>query len=268
MASSSVRLRLAQHSGRLPPPGPTTRAPSAVAGLSVAGKREKKTIAQGQRRAEGDAEARHAEREAWETELADVGRQIEAVRRASAQDISPLLQAGDEASAEVRDRRALLQETEQTLTEVTAARMRAGQRLLDARETWQARRVLGRAGPGTSGPSVLSTVRGTAGQRAAQRGARGHRLRRPRGMKSRRPVAATENNAGTGMRVRPSQRVRGHPPCWLPNDQVRPTSGKVWTSACPTAGMTTRLHLPPTAAGMTTRLHLPLTAAGLKAALA
>ena len=120
---------------------------TALTQLSVAGKREKKTFTQGKRRAEGDAEARHAEREAWQTELADIASQIEAARQASGQDISPLLQAADHASAELRVRQALLQETEQTLTEVTAARMRVEQGLLDARETWQARRVLGRLDP-------------------------------------------------------------------------------------------------------------------------
>ncbi|NED07618.1 hypothetical protein G3I55_38980 [Streptomyces sp. SID6648] len=120
---------------------------TALTQLSVAGKREKKTITQGQRRAEGDAEARRTEREAWQSELADVTGQIEAWRRAAAQDISPLLRAADQAATELRGVRALLEEAEQTLTEVSAARMRAEQGLLDARETWQARRVLGRLDP-------------------------------------------------------------------------------------------------------------------------
>ncbi|MBY8882901.1 hypothetical protein [Actinacidiphila acidipaludis] len=120
---------------------------TALTQLSVAGKREKKTITQGQRRAEGDAEARRTEREAWQTELDDIVRQIEASRRASTQDISPLLQAADQAATELRGRRALLQESEQTLTDVSTARMRADQGLLDAQETWQARRVLGRLDP-------------------------------------------------------------------------------------------------------------------------
>lgn len=41
----------------------------------------------------------------------------------------------------------LLEEAEQTMTETTSARVRAEQALLDARETWQARRVLGRLDP-------------------------------------------------------------------------------------------------------------------------
>ncbi|MER8186979.1 hypothetical protein [Kitasatospora sp. NPDC094015] len=120
---------------------------TALTQLSVAGKREKKTITQGQRRAEGDAEARRTERDAWQTELASVTGQIEAGRRAATQDISPLLQAADQTTAELREKRALLAEAEQTLAEVSAARMRAEQGLLDARETWQARRVLGRLDP-------------------------------------------------------------------------------------------------------------------------
>ncbi|MFE5718603.1 hypothetical protein [Streptomyces erythrochromogenes] len=120
---------------------------TALTQLSVAGKREKKTITQGQRRADGDAKARRTEREAWQTELADVTGRIEAGRRAAAQDISPLLQAADQAAMELRGMRALLEEAEQTLAEVSAARMRAEQGLMDARETWQARRVLGRLDP-------------------------------------------------------------------------------------------------------------------------
>lgn len=120
---------------------------TALTQLSVAGKREKKAIAQVQRRSEGDAQARRTEREAWQSELGDVTGQIEAARRASAQDISPLLQAADQAATELRDVRGVLQEAEQTLAEVSAARMRAEQGLLDARETWQARRVLGRLDP-------------------------------------------------------------------------------------------------------------------------
>jgi len=120
---------------------------TALTQLSVAGKREKKTITQEQRRADGDAEARRSEREAWQSELSGVTGEIEAVRRAAAQDVSPLLKAADRAVAALRGQRALLEEAEQTLADVSAARVRAEQGLLDARESWQARRVLGRLDP-------------------------------------------------------------------------------------------------------------------------
>ncbi|WP_433211716.1 hypothetical protein [Microtetraspora malaysiensis] len=115
--------------------------------LSVAGKREKKIQTQQQRRAAGDAQARQSERAEWQRELDQVTREIAAVRVAASQDESPLLQAADQASAELRRRRALLEEAEQALTEVKTARLRAEQALLDAHETWQARRVLGRLNP-------------------------------------------------------------------------------------------------------------------------
>ena len=115
--------------------------------LSVAGKREKKTLAQQQRRAEGDAQARKAERAAWQEELERLSQEIIELRYAASQDVFPLLQAADRAAAVLREKQGLLGEAEQTLTETRAARVRADQVLLDAQETWQARRVLGRLDP-------------------------------------------------------------------------------------------------------------------------
>ncbi|MBV9024815.1 MAG: hypothetical protein JO362_13745 [Streptomycetaceae bacterium] len=120
---------------------------TALTQLSVAGRREKKALAQGQRRAEGDAKARRSEREAWQAELTGVTGEIDAARAATAQDVSPLLRVADQAASELRAKRALLEEAEQTVAAVSAARVRAEQALLDARETWQARRVLGRLDP-------------------------------------------------------------------------------------------------------------------------
>jgi hypothetical protein len=115
--------------------------------LSVAGKRETKTLAQEQRRAEGDAEARKAERSAWQGELQRLSPQITDLRHAASRDVPPLLQAADQTAAVLRKKQSLLGEAEQTLTETRAARVHAEQALLDAQETWQARRVLGRLDP-------------------------------------------------------------------------------------------------------------------------
>lgn len=120
---------------------------TALTQLSVAGKREKKTTVQEQRRAEGDAKARLHDRENWQNELTAVSGQIEMLHTASTQEISPSMRAADQAATDLRGKRALREEAEQTLAEVTVARVRAGQALLDARETWQARRVLGRLDP-------------------------------------------------------------------------------------------------------------------------
>ncbi|MEV4124193.1 hypothetical protein [Nocardia sp. NPDC049707] len=120
---------------------------TALTQLSVARKREKKTTTQEQRRAESDAEARLHDRETWQNELTSASGQIAALRTASTQEISPAMRAADQAATDLRAKRALQEEAEQTLTQVSAARVRAGQTLLDARETWQARRVLGRLDP-------------------------------------------------------------------------------------------------------------------------
>ncbi|MFE4758667.1 hypothetical protein ACFRIB_52490 [Streptomyces mirabilis] len=115
--------------------------------LSVAGKRERKTLAQEKRRAEGDADARKTDRAAWQKELDQLSRQIAELRSLASQDVSPLLQAADQAAARLQGAQGLLRGAEQDLAETNAARVRADQALLDARETWQARRVLGRLNP-------------------------------------------------------------------------------------------------------------------------
>ncbi|MFI5689673.1 hypothetical protein [Streptomyces sp. NPDC051636] len=115
--------------------------------LSVADKRERKTLAQGKRRAQGDADARKAERTAWQEQLEQLSQHIAELRDAASRDVSPLLQAADQAAARLRDTQSVLHEAEQSLTDMNAARVRADQALLDARETWQARRVLGRLDP-------------------------------------------------------------------------------------------------------------------------
>ncbi|MFF5265026.1 hypothetical protein ACFY4C_39595 [Actinomadura viridis] len=120
---------------------------TALTQLSVASQREKKVFAQAQRRAQGDAEARRAQRAAWEQQLAQVDADIAAIQAAAGQEISPVLEAADQASDQLRERRARLQEAEQTLAEASAARVRAQQALLDARESWEARQVLGRLDP-------------------------------------------------------------------------------------------------------------------------
>ncbi|GAB3741976.1 hypothetical protein [Nocardiopsis nanhaiensis] len=115
--------------------------------LSVAGKREKKTLSQEQRRAEGDAKARKAERATWQEKLERLSQQIVDLRDVASRDVSPLLQGADQAAAALREKRTLLIEAQQAMTEAKSGRMHATQALLDARETWQARRVLGRLNP-------------------------------------------------------------------------------------------------------------------------
>ena len=115
--------------------------------LSVAGKRERKARTQEKRRAEGDAAAREADRSEWQEGLQRLARHIAELREAASRDVSPLLQAADQASAHLRETQDALQEAEQDLTETNSARVRVEHALLDAQETWQARRVLGRLDP-------------------------------------------------------------------------------------------------------------------------
>lgn len=115
--------------------------------LSVAGRREKKSTTQEQRRAEGDAEARKADRAAWQDELTRNAVEIAELRDVVNRDVFPLLRAADEAAAQLREKQDLLEEAEQAFIETRSARVRAEQALLDARETWQARQVLGRLDP-------------------------------------------------------------------------------------------------------------------------
>lgn len=120
---------------------------TALTQLSVASKREGKSRSQEQRRAEGDAEARKAERAAWQSELERVSADIAALRDLAVLDVSPLLATANHAAAQLRKSQRVMDEAHQTLTEARSARVHAEQMLLDARETWQARRVLGRLNP-------------------------------------------------------------------------------------------------------------------------
>lgn len=115
--------------------------------LSVAGRREQKTLVQVRRRAEGDAEARKTDRAAWQEELERLDRQITDLRQAATRDVSPLLQAADQAAAALHEQQSVLREAAQSVSEAKAVRIRTEQALLDAQETWQARRVLGRLDP-------------------------------------------------------------------------------------------------------------------------
>lgn len=120
---------------------------TALTQLSVAGKREAKVVRQQARRAQDDAAARRQERDAWQRELDEVRGKLSALRAQSARDVSPVMQAADAAGAELQRCRQELEAAEQALAELHTARIRAQQAQLDAQETWQARRVLGRLNP-------------------------------------------------------------------------------------------------------------------------
>jgi hypothetical protein len=115
--------------------------------LSVAEKSENKTLMQGRRRAEGDAAARQDERVSWQTQLDKIHAEIGQTRSAMQQDVGPLFQAADKARESLRQQMALLDQVDAEIADVALARIRAEQALIDAEETWQARRVLGRLNP-------------------------------------------------------------------------------------------------------------------------
>ncbi|MBS2966698.1 hypothetical protein KGA66_26920 [Actinocrinis puniceicyclus] len=115
--------------------------------LSSAGKREEKDLAQRKRRAEQDAAARVSDRDVWLSERNALSREIEELRDAARGDVTPALKAADAAAAVLRGNQAVLEAAEQAADDAKSIRVRAEQALLDARETWQARRVLGRLDP-------------------------------------------------------------------------------------------------------------------------
>lgn len=115
--------------------------------LSVAGKREQKTATQQKRRSEADAEARSEDRTQWKRQLEETRQLIEEVRSEADRDITPLLAAADAAAAALQAERDLLQSADQDVADAYALRIHCEQALLDAQETWQARRVLGRLNP-------------------------------------------------------------------------------------------------------------------------
>lgn len=120
---------------------------TALTQLAVAARRETKLVRQRERRAEDDATARKSDRDAWQRELAELDAAIAELRAQQDRDVTPLLAAADQAGARLRDRLEHLDGLEQALAELAAGRVRAQQALMDAQETWQARRVLGRLNP-------------------------------------------------------------------------------------------------------------------------
>nr|AAO50090.1 putative large ATP-binding protein [Streptomyces violaceoruber] len=120
---------------------------SAHAQLSVAVKGRAKTTRQAQRRAEGDLHARSAERAQWQAQLDLMQQEIQELSGAPETDIAPLLQRADQAAQELHRLRMSLNGAAQSLADAAAARVGAEQAQLDAQETWQARRVLGRLNP-------------------------------------------------------------------------------------------------------------------------
>ncbi|WP_415940101.1 hypothetical protein [Streptomyces sp. 039-1] len=139
---------------------------TAHAQLSVAVKGKAKTTKQAQRRAEGDVNARSAERAEWQAQLDTLQRHIQDLSTAPEADVTPLLQQADQAAEELRHLRMGLNDAAQSLADATAARISAEQTQLDAQETWQARRVLGRLNP-TCCPRCEEPV--SAERRAAER---------------------------------------------------------------------------------------------------
>jgi hypothetical protein len=120
---------------------------STLAEVAVAQKREARTAAQHKRRAEGDAAARASERAVWQQELNQVDSEITDLRSRDAPRVSGLLRDLDRAADALREARENFERTDTAFHEARDARLRAEQAKLDATETWQARRVLGRLDP-------------------------------------------------------------------------------------------------------------------------
>jgi hypothetical protein len=115
--------------------------------LSVVAKQEKKLLSQERRRAEGDSVARATQRADWLKEREHLSESIAETRAATEQDVAAVLNVANVASAGLRDQQLIVEEAAGTLVDAHTGRVRAEQALLDATETWQARRVLGRLDP-------------------------------------------------------------------------------------------------------------------------
>ncbi|MEV0082875.1 hypothetical protein [Saccharopolyspora sp. NPDC050642] len=120
---------------------------STLAEVTVAEKREARTAKQHKRRAEGDAAARASERAVWWEELDQVESEITELRSSDTPRVSGLLHDLDRAADTLREARETFERTDTAFHEARDTRLRAEQAKLDATETWQARRVLGRLDP-------------------------------------------------------------------------------------------------------------------------
>ncbi|WP_091404183.1 hypothetical protein [Micromonospora saelicesensis] len=118
-----------------------------LSSLNTAQKRLNKTARQAAHRAESDRTARQDERKQWQDELSEVRKQLEHANRAADPLITDAIAAVDSALDDLRAARLAHADAEELKVRADQACLLAGQQVMDAKETWQARRVLGLLDP-------------------------------------------------------------------------------------------------------------------------
>ncbi|MDG4834200.1 hypothetical protein O7627_33590 [Solwaraspora sp. WMMD1047] len=120
---------------------------SVLTHLSALRKRYTKETNQAIQRASQDRTARQAEREQWQRELDDVTRRMTAAQQSTNPRTEAALAAVDVALADLRTARQAHTIAEDDHRGADTGLLIAEQRVMDAKETWQARQVLGRLSP-------------------------------------------------------------------------------------------------------------------------
>jgi hypothetical protein len=120
---------------------------SVLTHLSAVRKRYTKEVNQATQRASQDRAARAAEREQWQRELDQVARRMTAAQQATNPRTEAALAAVDAALADLRTARQAHTVAEDDHRGAETGLLVAEQRVMDAKETWQARQVLGRLSP-------------------------------------------------------------------------------------------------------------------------
>ncbi|MGC5382073.1 hypothetical protein ACPXB1_26730 [Micromonospora sp. DT68] len=120
---------------------------SVLAQLSTVSKRFVKQSNQAAHRAEQDQAARRADHERWQRELDDVREQLQQAHRSAGPLATEALARVDVTLDTLRTARQAYADAEDADQRAERAGLLAQQQVMDARETWQARRVLGLLSP-------------------------------------------------------------------------------------------------------------------------
>ncbi|MEV4835921.1 hypothetical protein AB0K05_15450 [Nonomuraea sp. NPDC049486] len=120
---------------------------SVLTHLSTAQRRFVKEASQAAHRTEQDRAARRHEREQWQRELDEVRQQLDDAHRTADPGAADAIAAVDAALDELRAARQAFADSEDMYRSTEQACLMAEQQVMDAKETWQARRVLGLLSP-------------------------------------------------------------------------------------------------------------------------
>ncbi|MGI5243120.1 hypothetical protein [Dactylosporangium sp. CA-139066] len=116
---------------------------SVLTHLSTMQRRLSKEASQAANRAEQDRAARRSEREQWEAELDGLRRKLAAAKRDTDPRLGEAMSAVDGALDDLRSARQAHADAEDVHRDAERSCLLVEQQVMDVRETWQARRVLG-----------------------------------------------------------------------------------------------------------------------------